>query len=360
MRNSKNVKIKDGLNLKSDFWVIFPETQPDIYFLDLPRKSTTLKFITDIDSISFEMKYGETKDFIVLLNGKDSCYTQISANYSQLKKPTKTKQGNDSIPFTIKDNRIYFKGKINGSELLNIQFDLGADAVNINKKSIKKIDIKFDKKGNLINSDGINKTRVSSNNEFDIEGLKWHNIEMYETKNMEKYEDAIIGNSFFLDQIYKIDYENSMLILYQNMPETETDFIKQNMILDNGVRPVFEATFRFADKSYKEWFLYDTGNTSNGILGNRFLTENNLYGKFSNIIGFGSKKIAFIPQLIIANQTFSEGVITLEKQKNNGSDYKFGGLIGNKILKCFNVIIDNREGFIYMKPNFFLNTKISD
>ena len=46
--NSKNVKIKDGFNYKSDFWVIFPETKPDIYFLDIPRKTTPIKFITDI------------------------------------------------------------------------------------------------------------------------------------------------------------------------------------------------------------------------------------------------------------------------------------------------------------------------
>lgn len=357
--NSKNVKIKDGLNYKSDFWVIFPETKPDIYFLDIPRTTTLVKFITDIDSISFTMKYGETKDFIVLLNGKDSCYTQISANYPNLKIPKKINLGNDTIPFTLKNNRIYFKGKINDSEILNIQFDLGADAVNINSKSLKKINIKFDKKGTLINSDGMNETRVSSSNEFEIQGLKWSDIEIYETNNMENYEDAIVGNGFFLDQIYKIDYEKSVLILYDILPEIETDFLKQNMILDNGVRPVIEVVFKFENQTFKDWFLFDTGNTGNGIVGNSFLRKDNLYNQFSNIIGFGGKKMAFIPQLIIANQTISDGVITLEKPNKNGSNYKFGGLIGNKILKRFNVIIDNREGLIYMKPNFFLSKKTS-
>ena len=42
--NSKNVKILDGKNYKSDFLVIFPETKPDIYYLDLPRKNQNLKF----------------------------------------------------------------------------------------------------------------------------------------------------------------------------------------------------------------------------------------------------------------------------------------------------------------------------
>ncbi len=351
MASSKSVKILDGKNFKTDFWVIFPETKPDIYYLDLPRKDQKLTFITDLDSISFDMKFGETKDFIVLLNGKDSCYTRMSANYPNLKKPKKAKPGNDTIHFTMRDNRMYFQGKINGSDLLDIQFDLGAGAANVNKKSVKKININFDKKGHIINSDGAHETRVSSSTDFEIGGLSWNGIELYETKNMKNYEDAIVGNSFFLDQIYAIDYEKKVLILYDELPEIKPEYVQQDMLLDNGVRPVFEACFSIKGKMYKGWFLFDTGNTSNGIIGNTFLGANKLYPKFSNIIGLGNKKVAFIPALILANKTFSKGVITLEKPNKNGSQYKFGGLIGNKILKRFNVIIDNRQGFIYLKPN---------
>ena len=349
--NSKVVTIKDGLNTKTNFWVIVPEVKPDIYYLDLPRRNSNLKFITDLDSISFNMSYGDKKDFIVLLNGKDSCYTQIAALYPNLKSPQQHHAGNDTIPFKLKDNRIYFKGKINGSELLNIQLDLGADAVNINRKSVNKININFDKKATLINSDGSAETRVSSQNEFELAGLKWTGIEIYETNNMKKYEDAIIGNSFFLDKVYKIDYQNNVLIIYATEPEIDSTYIKQNMILDNGVRPVFEATFIIDNQPFTDWFLFDTGNTGTGIISNSFLGKYNLYDDFSTIIGFGSKKVARIPQLKIANQTVSSGAITLEKQNNNGSSYKFGGLIGNKLLKNYNVIIDNRAGYLYLKPN---------
>ena len=351
--SSRNVKILDGLNYKPNFWVIFPETKPDIYYLDIPRKSTQLRFITDLDSISFNMNYGEVKDFIVLLNGKDSCYTRISANYPNLKMPRNRTPGNDTIPFSMRNNRIYLNGKINDSEQLTIQLDLGADAVNLNKKSSGKIKINYDRKGNLLNSDGSHETRVSSNNNIEIHGLTWSAVEIYETRNMNTYEDAIIGNGFFLDQVYKIDYDNRILILYENFPEHETGYVKQNMILDNGVRPVFEVTFRFDQKDYTDWFLFDTGNTGVGIVGNSFLVKNNLYKNFSNLISFGDKKVAFIPELNIANQTITKGVITLEKKNKNYSNYKFGGLIGNKILKRYNVIIDNRAGFIYMKPNSF-------
>ena len=162
--------------------------------------------------------------------------------------------------------------------------------------------------------------------------------------------DLIIGNSFFLDQIYKIDYDNSEIIIYKTAPKLENGFIQQNMLLDNGVRPVFEASFVLGDSIYTDWFLFDTGNTSNGILGSSFLARNNLSRQFSTIVGFGSRKIARIPQLIIAQQTFTHGAITLEKPNKEKSQYKYGGIIGNKMLIHFNVIIDNREGFIYLQP----------
>ena len=349
--NSKNVTIRDGLNYKSDYWVIFPEIKPDIYYLDIPRKTTHLVFVTDLDSISFTMHYGEIKDFIVLLNGEDSCYTRISANYPHLLMPNKPHQGNDTIPFTLKNNRIYLQGKLNNSELLNIQFDLGADAVNLNSKSANKVNIIFDQKGTLINSNGTNETRVSTNNVIGIQGLTWTGIEIYETQNMKNNEDLIIGNSFFLDRIYKIDYENSVLIIYEKSPEIEPEYVQQNMILDNGVRPVFQATFKIEDVHYTEWFLFDTGNTGNGIIGNNFLAKHNLSNKFTQIIGFGNKTIACLPPLTIADHTFLKGAITLEKQNKNNTNYKFGGLIGNKILNSFNVIIDNREGLLYLKYN---------
>jgi hypothetical protein len=53
---SKYVKIRDGANFKQNYWVIFPEVKPDIYYVDLPQKNQKVTFITDKDSISFELK----------------------------------------------------------------------------------------------------------------------------------------------------------------------------------------------------------------------------------------------------------------------------------------------------------------
>lgn len=71
--DSKKVDIKDGENLKKGTWNIVPEAKPDIY----KTSSKRVTFYTDKDSISFKIRPDKVYNFIILLNGKDSAYTQI-------------------------------------------------------------------------------------------------------------------------------------------------------------------------------------------------------------------------------------------------------------------------------------------
>ena len=71
------ISIQDGANLKKNSWSLAPEAKPDVYEAELidgkPHKVT---FITDVDSISFEVEEGKRYDFIVQ-KGDVKCYTQI-------------------------------------------------------------------------------------------------------------------------------------------------------------------------------------------------------------------------------------------------------------------------------------------
>lgn len=72
--NSKNVDIKDGKDFRKGAWGVSPATKPDIYI----ASSKKVTFYTDLDSITFSCKSKTgTYNFIILLNGKDSAYTQL-------------------------------------------------------------------------------------------------------------------------------------------------------------------------------------------------------------------------------------------------------------------------------------------
>lgn len=77
--NSSQVTIKDGPVVLKGIWSLSPEARPDRYQVQKSRVEKTVTFLTDIDSISFLVRPGNTYNFAVLLNDKDTCYTQIVA-----------------------------------------------------------------------------------------------------------------------------------------------------------------------------------------------------------------------------------------------------------------------------------------
>ncbi len=54
--NSAKITIRDGNELKKDYWNISPSTRPDIYETISSSKTHKVTFITDLDSISFDVK----------------------------------------------------------------------------------------------------------------------------------------------------------------------------------------------------------------------------------------------------------------------------------------------------------------
>ena len=125
--NSKIVDIKDGKNLKKGAWTIVPESKPDIY--KTSGKSVT--FYTDLDSISFTVKPRHEYNFVILLNGKDSAFTQIKyeksvyspSNLDILKKASRY-DFNDKREITI-----FTYKPVSDTGLMKIRKDFKLDSV---------------------------------------------------------------------------------------------------------------------------------------------------------------------------------------------------------------------------------------
>lgn len=78
--SNKMASLRDGNSYAENSWTISPDINPDIWYVEVAKnKKTKATFITDKDSISFNIKANETKDFIVVLNKKDTAYTQLKA-----------------------------------------------------------------------------------------------------------------------------------------------------------------------------------------------------------------------------------------------------------------------------------------
>ncbi|MDR0547706.1 MAG: transglutaminase-like domain-containing protein [Dysgonamonadaceae bacterium] len=86
--NSVDIRI-DG-KLLTNAWRIVPSEKPDIFNAD----KNELTFITDIDSITVKVNFDETYDFIILLNEKDSAWTQVKRAPDYLARLKKAKDYN--------------------------------------------------------------------------------------------------------------------------------------------------------------------------------------------------------------------------------------------------------------------------
>jgi len=82
--SSELVDIREGEDLYVGSWTIMPEYKPDVYTSNKVGEKIT--FYTDKDSISYTVDSNEAHDFIIVLNGKDSAYTQIKYEPSYLDK----------------------------------------------------------------------------------------------------------------------------------------------------------------------------------------------------------------------------------------------------------------------------------
>lgn len=66
------------LNTDSIIWRIEPQKNPDIFYVESSLKRKQAWFITDVDSLFFDIKAGGKYDFIILYNNQ-KCYGRIQA-----------------------------------------------------------------------------------------------------------------------------------------------------------------------------------------------------------------------------------------------------------------------------------------
>jgi hypothetical protein len=347
--NSKTAKIleEDGL-VKG--WSIDPKTNPDVFITTKLVKAKTVKFKTDIDSITFKLKPGEKKDFMVLLNGKDSCYTQIASpeikNFSKIKPEI-----HDSIPLFINsESTIYVKLVFNKIDTLNLNFDSGTTELvftnNVLKNKIKSNPKLYDTYYNLNIGNSEYKTKV------------------YPAELTGTGTDGRFGWDLFDGKIVELNYDQNVMVVHSVLPKHVTkdkSFTKLNIKYFSSLFLV-ESTIEQNGLKNTDWFLFDTGYHRTAMLDNDLLKTGNFPTDKMDVI----KKVMMhgatgneIPVITANLQTLKIGKYDLKDvpvQLMTGNKPLRGAnihILGNEVLKRFNTFLDFQNNVIYLKPNHF-------
>ncbi len=189
--HSAIIDILEGNIMHLEAWEASSDIDLDEYVFNNFKSEATISFISDIDSISFNVKPNQTYDFIIQLDNNEKAYTRINTDskkqgvdYQDIKSllyTVKTKNHSNQptiIPFTIgEDNRIYLNGTINNSQELKIIFDTGANAVVLKSSLVgSKVNLVLDGETNNTGGDGVSIKKTSSKNKVKIGNLIWDNV----------------------------------------------------------------------------------------------------------------------------------------------------------------------------------------
>jgi len=318
-------------------WNLSPETKIDAYTTNKLIKPTLVKLKTDIDSISFTLKPGQQKDFIVLLNGKDSCYTRFEShaatNYSKLKKEI-----HDTIPFLInKYNTNYIKVIVNKTDTLNLNFDTGATEMTLVEDALQ------------------NKVKG--------------NIKLYNT-----FHDVEIGKRVYKTKIYDIklvelNYDKNIMVLHSKLPKmVKRDKTTQKFNIRYFKQLFFtEAEITQNGTKIKDWFLFDTGYQKTIMLDNDLLKQENFPADSMTVInkvimhGTMGNEIPVITANLNSLKIGKYEMKDVPVQVMTSNKTMFGAnihILGSEILKRFNTFLDFQDNVVYLQPNHLYNQSI--
>ena len=363
--NSVDVDVRDGKNLYKKYWTVSPGLKKDVYYAHRFRTSNRITFITDVDSLSFQVEPGKTYGFIILLAGKDSCYTEISTIRTTYHKTPDQPITRDTLPFALgQDNRIYVQGTINRSEPLRFFFDNGADNTIVFPSAFHKgLRVTFDDSVQN-NATGGSQIRQTSNiNHLELSKMVWDNEwVMYINKQLGDNADGTIGYDVFQDKIVEINFDEMIMVIHDKPFHIDSSYARFDMNLNGGDVPFIKTSLFIGGSEFPKTLMFDMGATGCLFLNQQYLSKNNLYGKM-RVIGNGARsgagsgsfatRLAVLPKLVIGKFALTDLPINLPLPSAGNADAEE---LGMDVLKRFNTILDYQNNLIYLRPNRFFSS----
>jgi hypothetical protein len=164
-------------------------------------------------------------------------------------------------------------------------------------------------------------------------------------RNMDRNEDGLLGNRLFLDKVVELNYDRNEMIIRDTLPDV-SGYHKQPIIL-LGSLPLFRAKIG----NGSPWLVYDSGDSGQASISPADAQQYAISSFAKIILPLPNRKLVRLNDVEIASIHFPDlpGIIS------SGSGSGEISVLGNALLKRFNVIIDNRNGYIYFKPNHLLH-----
>jgi|GEM_PF-790778 len=272
------------------------------------------------------------------------------------------------IPFQLYGNMIVTEISVDESTPLNFIFDTGAGGTVINASTAASLGIVGDETVSREGATGMAEIVQSTDHIVYVEDISFQDatLGIAELGHIEKRLgmpiDGVIGWLILSQYAVRIDYDAMLIEIYDNN-KFEYDFGDSGYTLEVQGTAIFTnvtTTFK-SGNIFTGKVLVDTGAGNTFYFNTPFIEENDLLAEMDTYYERETQSIStesahayttMLANLSISDYEFSTLPVTMAIAEAGASSWSGPmGILGNGVLKHFNVFIDLQQKRMYLEPN---------
>ncbi|MEO5592370.1 MAG: aspartyl protease family protein [Chitinophagaceae bacterium] len=261
---------------------------------------------------------------------------------------------------------ILIKATLNDDkDSLNFILDTGSGGISLDSQTVAKLKLPNQLSDKTIRGiAGIRKVNFSYNNSLRLPGLRVDSLNFHIndydilTSVYGEHIDGIIGYSFFNRYIVKINYDSLLIHVYSKgtMKYPKGGYLLKPLL----VNLLIQSARIIDDQDRVARFYFDTGAGLCLLLSTDFVEDSTLFSPkrkkvSTQVEGLGGKKqmeLTTVKSFRLGPYRFKRVPAYIFDDEFNVTSYPYlGGLIGNDLLRRFNVILNYEKRDIYITPN---------
>lgn len=279
-----------------------------------------------------------------------------------------------TIPFELFGEHIFIKVSVNDSKPLDFIFDTGDGLTVLNIETARELDMVSDGKVKKTSAGGSVTGALLKHQKVELGGQAVNDIEIYETSlnhleiSVGRNIDGIVGYDVLDQYVIKIDYnENEFLIYDENAFLYNGDGKSFDLKLNSYIPYVPASVTMSNGKKLKGDFFVDTGARTSVDFNTPYVNKNNMVSQIGDnynysVAGLSSNEAKHYKgratSFTFGSFSFEGLPIGLSQAEhgiqNNG---KVAGILGNELLKHFNITYDYAHKKIYFEQNDVFDNK---
>jgi hypothetical protein len=271
------------------------------------------------------------------------------------------------IPFKqISGGVILIKACINDKpDSLNFILDTGSGGISLDSSTSITLGINSIESDTVISGiGGVQKVRYAFDETLHIGGLTIEHLAIHRydygllSSVYGEKIDGVIGYPFFKRYIVQIDFQHNHILIYN---PGKFHYPQNGTLMHIPTNPLPLQRVLVKDKKSADFdFFFDTGAGLPFLMSEQFIQDNAILSSSKNTYltqaeGLGGKKqmrLTVVKSIKMGPYTFRKVPTYLFKDDFNVTAYPLsGGLIGNEILRRFNLIINYDQHEIHLLPN---------